>query len=109
MNVTANTWKDYLKKYWYVFGMVILGFVFVCWRIVVSRNSEATKEAEAIGSAKQTKKTLETIYEEATEKLNTHTKEMEDRQKELDRINKIKDEEKRLQELADFANHRGGR
>jgi len=97
MEPKANTWKDWLKKWWLwiVAGATILIFI-------ISRLIPTVKgKPEVLQKAKEGADTIKTGAGEA---LTTHNKEMTERKEELEKIKSIPDQDKRMQALADYAN-----
>ncbi|KKM80669.1 hypothetical protein LCGC14_1337530 [marine sediment metagenome] len=96
----ANSVTSWLNRWglWVLLGLAIaLGVL--CWLFPVSRRGKPQVLKEAREGA-------ERIKALAAKRLEEHDRRMATRRKELEAIEAIGDEEKRLQALANFANRR---
>lgn len=104
---TANTFGDYLRKYWLVLVLVLaiaLG-LFVIFFPAGDDQEQQRRE----GVLRKTRVKVDEIKAKAAEDLKVHTEQMDTRREELVEIKKIPDEQKRLAELSAFSNRRAKR
>jgi hypothetical protein len=104
---TANTFGDYVRKYWLVFVLVLavgLGLL-----VIFFPAGDDKEQQRREGILRDTRRKVDEIKANAAEELKAHNEAMEARRTELAEIKKISDEEKRLAELAAFANRRANR
>jgi len=98
--VVPNPPGAWLKRYWL---WIVLGLAIAIF--VVSRLLPTPKgKPELLQKAKDD---AGKIHEAAAKELETHAAKMEANEREFAEIEKISDEEKRLQALAEFANRSG--
>lgn len=98
--VVPNPPGAWLKRYWL---WIVLGLAFVIF--VVSRLLPTSKgKPEVLEKAKAE---ADKIHDVAAKELEKHAAKMEANEREFAEIEKISDEEKRLQALAEFANRSG--
>lgn len=97
----ANTAGDWFNRYWLVLlvvGLVILGFI--AWAVF------PTADKGALKVLKEAEEGVKKMKAEKSKELEVLIEEMEEHIDTLMEIKSIKDEDERLQRLADFGNKR---
>ena len=101
MAVRANTFWDFLKRWWLWILLILAGAVYLIVKLLPRRSKR-----DLFVQAKQQAGELK---DQAAKKLDGLKTEMKARRTELTEIKRIDDEAERLKALADFANRRSRR
>lgn len=94
--MTANTWKDWLKRYGLIAILVLVTILYIVSKFIPKNHNKSAFLQKAKDEIKRIKNTSQ--YD-----LSRHKKEMKNRKTEISNIKKIKDEKQRLDALANFA------
>ena len=97
--VKANTLWDWFKR-WGLLILAILGALLVALTWILPTRKDKPKIFQ------EAKEGAASLKEKAADELKTHELKMATREKELEEIKEIEDEDSRLRELARFANRR---
>lgn len=105
--MSANTFGDYVRKYWLVFVLVLAVGLGLLVFFLPAGTDEEDRRREGI--LRKTRTRVDEIKANAAVELETHNEGMKKRREELTEIEKVPDEKERLRKLAEFSNRRARR